>query len=121
MATNDELRAAATELMLTVASRIPDNQKIRIKEGRIYEVCRQWLAEHPEDDEEPVTKEWLRSIGFVNSISSVLVVGDMLSVSMPGRYWVFSCCGMPTRMKYETRGDVRRLCAALGIELKGGS
>lgn len=24
----------------------------------------QWLAEHPADDAEPITEEWLRSIGF---------------------------------------------------------
>ena len=85
------------------------------------------LAEHPADDDEPVTVEWLDAL-FTRSCKthshpnwrasgesrhgfrfvfhdSVLHVGVIFN----GTTGIATC---------KTRGDVRRLCRALGIELK---
>ncbi len=89
-----------------------------------------YLAEHPADDGEAITEDWLRSVGFSES-------------NMNGQSMLISCdCGDPVEMwieedglvslvqsnvndhvcltgkKYATRGQLRRLCLALGIQLK---
>ncbi len=72
------------------------------------------LAEHPADDE-PVTEEWLRSVGGVNHHAEVGVwLEHTVGVNECGTVCV--CNG---RKDGATRGDVRRLCRALGIPLNG--
>ena len=73
------------------------------------EAMQKRLAEHPADDGEAITLEWLWSLGVKfgwqlgKGPSGIDRIGD-LSLSRP--VWI------------ETRGQLRRLCAALGIELK---
>lgn len=100
---------------------------------RAVELACAYLAEHPADDDELIDAEWLRSVGFVE-------VGDKfkrLRIEIDGPTWrsaelihfrltdpywrldgctenPFSSC----EMRVATRGDVRRLAKALGIDLK---
>lgn len=126
--TNEELRAAATEMMIAIAASTRDDP-IRRKEECLYEVCRQWLAEYPEDDEEPVTEEWLRdSVGWIPVERSGYIGQDGI-IFCKGSDSVYSAWlkisdhyyDMRRIVRVKTRGDVRRLCTALVIELKEGS
>lgn len=89
-----------------------------------------YLAEHPEDDDVLVTEEWVASLhppryweaGAEYSWPSVSLC---YAVEVPGNSLV--CCQgfyidgriSPIPLSHiKTRGDVRRLCRALGIELK---
>lgn len=63
------------------------------------------LAEHPADDDEPITEEWLESSGALDALTEAF---GMLHISD----------GVVRVGKgLSTRGEVRRLCEALGIEL----
>lgn len=98
-----------------------------------------WLAEL---DETPVDEAWLRSVGFELSdlFANMLlrpiekdaaIVELSLSLDNDGRWWADLKQGLPhgdnqklpddhvliTSASYSTRGAVRRLAAALGIEL----
>lgn len=72
------------------------------------------LREHPADDDEKVTAEWLDVLGFE--------YGNLSGLYIRNPRW--SRHETPTNVftkvvpHPETRGDVRRLCRALGIELK---
>lgn len=105
------------------------------------------LTEHPADDDEPVTEEWLRSIGFKDwpednddkHLFSLFIRANeeigwecRLAYQTNGFYAVRMCdvdvhLGVAESVELldsrnktvkVTRGDVRRLCAALKIELK---
>lgn len=91
-----------------------------------YVLAQQYTIEHPADDAEPVTEDWLRSVGW--SLKSVFREmyhePTMLRWAMPvlqADMGVWSIGEMREQLRYapKTRGDVRRLCAALGVELKG--
>ena len=56
-----------------------------------------YLDEHPEDDDELVTVAWIEETGL-----------NLLDSPRSGS------------THYKTRGDVRRLCKALEIDVKGG-
>lgn len=84
------------------------------------------IADHPADDDEPITAEWLESVGFVyhdlGSDSpyewyqhpSRLILWDFNE-----EYWICNQLDQGSvRMDFKTRGQVRLLCRALGIELK---
>lgn len=87
-----------------------------------------WLAEHPEDDEQPVDEAWLRSVGFDGNLDPDMkmtirppLFGRAFhylrhtQVSFIHGQWFANGMGCE---QCKTRGDVRRLCRALGIELK---
>lgn len=81
-----------------------------------------YLDAHPEDEDAPVTKEWLTSIGFRETRTSIngATVWERLPL----------CCYVthePIEWQYKlatidapiiTRGDVRRLCTALGVMIE---
>ena len=83
------------------------------------------LSEHPADDDLPVTEEWLLSVGFESHAGclarriergslpwiEVIFDDDGGYMLMIGSEAVWD--GLP-----QPRGDVRRLCRALGIQLK---
>ena len=98
-----------------------------------------YLAEHPVDDDEPVTPEWLATNGFhrqqqpassniFGSDKCVPAAGSVLpivAIEFPRRnsrevpIWAVWVYGYERNQNFcPTRGDVRRLCKALGIELK---
>lgn len=73
---------------------------------------------------------WLRDVGFESSSSGL----GPRSIAMPGGMHLQRWTGVPAKFQIqtnhcivplaspaETRGDVRRLCAALGITLKEGT
>lgn len=84
-------------------------------------VGRAYLAEHPADDAEPVTAEWLASVGWGVTVTRTVVAyesGDLrVSGQLHDGVWhlfgrrVEGDCSLRCR----TRGDVRRLLAALGV------
>ena len=93
------------------------------------EAAEKYLAEHPADDDEPVTVEWLESVGFrktsstdealggpshhINYVTKWVAFGPGISEWYVTEYG--NSVFLPTP---KTRRDVRRLCKALGIELK---
>lgn len=88
-------------------------------------VARAWLAEHPADDGEPVSGEWLRSIGFTGPDGLLgIIYGEVELTTTTSSRWLV---GNPSEIHGEsvyipaptTRGDVRRLCAALGVPAGG--
>lgn len=82
-----------------------------------------WLAEHPADDDEPITEEWLRGVGFretkVSDEHFRIIRKDQVSVCCDDLSSPTTWCmrGQEFLCSFKTRGDVRRLCAAIGIEL----
>jgi len=90
-------------------------------------LARAYLAEHPEDDGEPVTEEWLRSsVGWIPVEGSGYIGRDGI-IFCKGSESVYSAWlqisqyyyDMRRIVRVETRGDVRRLCKALGVSLVG--
>ena len=74
-----------------------------------------YLAEHPADEDEPITLNWWLSSGAETSLIDrdfMLIRNDVEGVI----YLVTTLQEIPLP-HIKTRGDVRRLCAALGIEL----
>lgn len=67
-------------------------------------LAKAYLAEHPVDDDEPVTNEWLWSLPLYRK-----------AIWRWTNNFVFDVSGQSAPCK--TRGDVRRLLAALGIEV----
>jgi hypothetical protein len=85
-------------------------------------LAKAYLAEHPVDDEELVTEEWLRSVGFkeeANEFGSLSIGPDSMLVwetftDAPPEFFIRTW----ELRHVKTRGAVRLLCKALGIELK---
>lgn len=86
------------------------------------------LRKEGKDDSLPVDEEWLRSVGFMrNDVDPFIWINDGYNEwecdlewwPDEQRLWLESD-GMMIQLpdKYKTRGDVRRLCEVLGIELK---
>jgi hypothetical protein len=129
----DQLRREGMDGSMAVAYSLADEDRQTLAAA--------WLEQHPADDDEPVTGDWLRSIGFE------LVTGSLWQRSIPSPYAdvqvslsVESTGGMTAlrirterlafgvgattsfvpMAKAKTRRDVRNLLAALGIERKDG-
>lgn len=98
-------------------------------------LSRAFLAEHPADDDESVTEEWLLSVGF-DGDWVMLRAGERLEspefcLSFHGiekgdgkkRAWLLTLDPVKTvSVEFpETRGQVRLMCRALGITLKEGT
>ena len=88
-----------------------------------------YLAEHPADDAEPVTEDWLLSVGFTrNKIDQVILILESKDLGRAMTYITISPCelciesddGGSIWLGERTRGDVRTLCRALGVEKKEG-
>jgi hypothetical protein len=124
MSKSEELRAAAKLLVAkeSIANRY-DNAGVRLAKA--------YLAEHPVDEDEPVTREWLLSVGFreigAECKQMVICLGpgacNWLSIDEDGYVSVQADGAGQGRLaigslKARTRSDVRRLCAALGISVK---
>jgi hypothetical protein len=93
----------------------------------------QFLAEHPADDGEAITEEWLRSVGFEEyiepayglvylSIKHPQAGIGIIAVHWPTTaeakvYWSANAFSMPTNAYPNTRCDARRLGQALGVPL----
>jgi hypothetical protein len=79
-----------------------------------------YLAEHPADEDLKIDEAWLRSVGFEHSDGGWYItiasgpnrlywVGGLVSISRDGHKHVSLCTGI------NTRGQLLRLCQALGI------
>lgn len=124
---SDELRAAA-ETYLECAKLFEEpSDRFSMDDGIVmlgagHQLAVAYLAEHPADDDEPLTDESLRAIGFEldkDAPSWAVVIGKK-----PHRVRI-TFAGQPCLRIEEmeikvnpTRGDIRLLCRALGIELK---
>ena len=101
------------------------------------ELARAFIADHPADDGEPVTEDWLVAAGFrLDALEPWrLTIGvpdgaspnerQVFGVSLDDFSTAIECftgdeeTDMVCLRKMPTRGDVRRLCAALNIPLGG--
>lgn len=84
-----------------------------------------YLAEHRADDAEPITEDWLRSVGFDTADNPAWVwIGDNFKIArhrVGGRWQIcyLDDNGPSTDIPGpNTRHDLRQLCRALGIELR---
>lgn len=132
---NYELRAAANQLAcldLAYFQR-PTADDANMRAGIM--LARAYLAAITADDEELADGTWLKNIGAVRPMAvaadEVYVLGDWRPEHggcFPVQYkrdraerrmgdMITYVYGVPINAR-PTRGDVRRLCAALGIELK---
>lgn len=77
-----------------------------------------YLAEHPVDEDELATVEWMESIGFVKTHPFAWRFGqkERLYFHHDANITQFGVEGAFHR-KDPNRGDVRQLCKALGIDL----
>lgn len=93
-------------------------------QGELTRKLRSALGIH-DDDGEPITPEWLRSLEWTDWLCYGLasVRGHdtwRLIYDCERNRWELSVPGFCGMLNYDlpTRGDLRRLCAALGIPLK---
>jgi hypothetical protein len=128
----NELRQAADRLVMDYESAGGSGNPYRHeKAANRYEdgwnVALAWLEDHPADDGEPVTEEWLVSSGLYDNWYPTVWGTPMHAPSPLGI--AFSDTGrvmirLGTTISYLgdvrviDRGHARRLCAALGVPLK---
>lgn len=118
---SDELRKAADHLR-TNPSDYSDWQREKDK----IVVVRGYLAEHPADDAEPITKEWLRGMGFEQCDTDRLILRDpkVIPREVSMLEWFSNLKDSPPHCiglrfsgswlrKIKTRGQLRRLLLAL--------
>ncbi len=127
---DDELRQAAEQVVaayeemnrrLPLAGGIP--QPIETSTDKAVMLARAYLAEHPADEGEPVTEDWLRLGGWelMDSLSSWwwhrISAGVTLHWHDHGVELLVgsSATGWHRVTEHATRGHVRRLLAALGV------
>lgn len=113
-----ELRESAIACKQAAASRIEDLALAEL----VMRIADDVLERHPADEDEPITEEWLIENGFN---------GDALGLELRDEDAGWAICKTHEHSRWdymgryikspETRGDVRRLCAALGLELRGVS
>lgn len=122
----DELREAAKR-GIKLYKESPDHVRQRDQCFLMGMFCDLWLKEHPEDDYEPVTEEWLSATFGPHLPSGPWKRYALLLASKSGLYVAWCpvcgnlapclCIGTSVIKENPTRGDVRRLCKALGISL----
>jgi len=89
----------------------------------------EYIADHPADDDETVTESWVcesfafGDTSYANNQKRYVIFGDglrLIAFATHGpKCWDWSLwCGKMKVKDDPTRGDVRLLCRALGIELK---
>ncbi len=138
---SEELRAAAERL--STGDGYPDGpMRLQFILADGVKLADAYLAEHPADDDEIAESGWLRSVGAVRpqavAAETVYVLGQWTASEHGGgqypitltwdarrgavdakRAFIVRVFGFIVFMR-PTRGDVRRLCKALGVELKEG-
>jgi len=94
----------------------------------VCEIAAAYLAEHDEDEHEPVTEEWLIAAEVFGRIDMGnnfwFQVYPHLGSCQIGRTNHQEFPGFDVELDLppvKTRGDVRRVCKALGIQIKGES
>lgn len=119
----NELRAAAERVIQQGDSSVYWHSPQAITDSE--KLARAYLAEHPADGGEPITEEWLQSVGFEPRKGSkfhfVYDAAPYMTIMWDYREDELMIGHAQTWKRLgdnRTRGDVRRLCRALGIELK---
>lgn len=121
---SEELRSAAERILYSPTLHLGDGPGVAcIRPEDAVALAEAYLAEHPADDGEPVTAEWLESIGFYRDgvhPDDPFTCRES-SIYLSPKYddeklWVVFV-EVYELGKSKTRGDVRRLLAALGIEV----
>ncbi len=109
-----ELLEAARDIMARSASILEKHATPLLVNG--VKLAKGYLAEHPEDDEEIITVDWLESVGFEHSET----YGGCLKIRVLRMQTINSTwhIGNVFLGDKPTRGHVRRLCSGIGIELK---
>ena len=90
-------------------------------------MAKQLLREHPADEDEPITCEWLSMLTtrqqdahltgrFIWVIAAGRFCAFIVTFEPPVRQFLFQANGQAL-IVVKTRGDVRRLTTALGIDL----
>ena len=89
-------------------------------------VAEDYLADHLVDDDEPVTAEWLKSVGFEIGDYGIAVIQNddylVLEMHTDGKWAEAYQAGNEDGIRLPdllTRGDVRRVCSAIGITVSG--
>jgi hypothetical protein len=97
---------------------------------KMIRLAKAYLDEHPADDGEAVTEEWLRAVGFDKQGllwfgGARLYIGakwdggtHSAEIQVGGGSGYYGCDHTIDLPKPQTRGEVRRLCQCLGIEIK---
>lgn len=147
---SDDIRAAAARLRLCLKTELgsddnPYTESEHRLDADLWLVADAYLAEHRADDGEAVTFDWIQSVGFVLDLDG----NDPDNDDGLERWWVWEIkradddhigvrWAISERMEWAvdlldgdtvmsglksesaTRGDVRRLCEVLGVELREG-
>lgn len=112
-----ELREAAERLRATGDT--PNDLSVAAIYDRAI-LAKAWLAEHPADDDEAVTEEWLRSVGAEDLDEGIFRFtskrGIEVFIWLPSRTVNFGDAEYRTPLK--TRGEMRCLAKLLNIPLK---
>jgi len=124
MSMNEELKQAAERLLNP--HRVSDQfQEMMAQAYRIADdytmLAEAYLREHPSDDDTPIDEAWLRSVGFAERPEYPCGIWlDGLRYMPKHKNWLW-CETIMARCTVCTRGELRRLCSALGVTLKGGA
>lgn len=94
------------------------------------DLAERWLADHPEDDAEKITPEWVCSVlpntsSYGRRGDHKGKLGEVSWLTSKHETSAGSFCMWLNGSLYDwpeaTRGELRRLCQAMRIELKEGS
>ena len=123
-----ETREAATAVLselATLRAAAERHRGSREDYRDLHTIADAYLAEHPADGEEPISEEWLHSIGFEDDRTGCPTLGPLhiqhaaiTRMDSDVEYPASACVRSFPIPVPKTRGDVRRLCSAMGIELK---
>lgn len=104
-----ELEAAAARFRTNNYGGLPTINERSLLPGRdAFDLANAYLAEHPADDGEQVTADWIKA-NVDSHFGGETEQGDL---------FIETADSFITLPESATRGHVRRLCAALGITLR---
>lgn len=99
--------------------------------ARVRRICEAYLSEHLADGDEPVTEEWLRSIGADHRLNGEWLIADPRTLDECMEVWcIFTddggppgvivkpsyCEDAPCIIANCTRSQLRKLLEALGVK-----
>lgn len=118
---SDEVRAAAERVLgCWLTSDYPREQ---ITLSDVMAVAQAYLREHPADDETAIDEAWLKSVGLEHNTPlgagglSVYGWGEA-EIIVQNQADYGGCKHVIALPDCDTRGQVRRLAASIGIQLK---
>jgi hypothetical protein len=127
--TTDELRAAAERVRRFRRGENPCDIWEYPELDQYHDLAQlaaAWLADHPADDDTGLSVGWMHSVGFVQSgggwwarvDGSDGLALEYYDSNEVGEVFRLPTNGyLPSRVLVNTRGDLRRLCRALGQPL----